>query len=70
MVDKQEENQVQTAIRLPESWLERIDKLADGMSQPGRPATRAGAPTHCEHNVALTDEWAKRFIREVGEKNQ
>ena len=22
------------------------------------------------HNVALTDEWAKRFIREVGEKNQ
>ena len=22
------------------------------------------------HNVSLTDEWAKRFIREVGEKNQ
>ncbi len=30
----------------------------------------SNAPTRCEHNVALTDEWAKRFIREVGEKNQ
>jgi predicted DNA-binding protein len=43
MTDKPEENHVQTAVRLPESWIERIDKLAESMSQPGRPATRAGA---------------------------
>jgi predicted DNA-binding protein len=43
MGDKQEENQIQTAVRLPESWIERIDKLAESMSEPGRPATRAGA---------------------------
>jgi predicted DNA-binding protein len=43
MVDKQEESQIQTAVRLPASWVERIDKLAESMSQPGRPATRAGA---------------------------
>lgn len=53
MVDKQEENQVQTAVRMPESWLDRIDKLAENLSEPGRPATRAGAPTHCEHNVFM-----------------
>lgn len=43
MGDKQEENQIQTAVRLPESWLQRLDKLAEGMSRPGVPATRTGA---------------------------
>jgi predicted DNA-binding protein len=36
------ENQTQTAIRLPDSLLERIDKIAERMSQPGlNPVTRA-----------------------------
>ncbi|HEY5049343.1 MAG TPA: hypothetical protein VII50_00465 [Acidothermaceae bacterium] len=44
MVDKQgHEHQVQTAIRIPESWVDRLDKLAKIMSAPGVPATRAGA---------------------------
>jgi len=33
--------QVQTAIRLPESLLDRVDKLAEKMSQPGMRVTRA-----------------------------
>lgn len=33
--------QVQTAIRLPEPLLERIDKLAENMSKAGVPITRA-----------------------------
>jgi len=40
MSDKQEQ-QVQTAIRLPESLLDRVDKLAETMSQPGMRVTRA-----------------------------
>jgi predicted DNA-binding protein len=33
--------QVQTAIRLPESLLARLDKLAMRLSRPGAPATRS-----------------------------
>lgn len=40
MNDKQEQ-QVQIAIRLPESELERADKLAGRMSRPGLRLTRA-----------------------------
>ncbi len=40
MNDKQEQR-VQTAIRLPESLLKRLDKLAERMSRPGLTITRA-----------------------------
>lgn len=40
MADKQDP-QVQTAIRLSESLLSRVDKLAVRMSQPGLRVTRA-----------------------------
>jgi hypothetical protein len=39
MTDKQEET-VQTAFRIPKSWLEHADKLAERLSQPGMQATR------------------------------
>ena len=42
MTEKQEQ-QIQTAIRLPESFLTRLDKLAERMSQPGLKITRAEA---------------------------
>lgn len=38
-----QEQQVQTAIRLPKSIIDRIDKLAERVSQPGMRATRADA---------------------------
>ena len=38
-----DEEQVQTAIRIPRSWLETLDKIAVKMSRPGNPVTRAGA---------------------------
>lgn len=38
---KEEETQVQTAIRIPESWVVEFDKLAGLMSEPGRQASRA-----------------------------
>ena len=41
MSDKHQEQQVQTAIRVPESLLERVDKIAEAMSQPGMRVTRA-----------------------------
>lgn len=41
MIDKKEkEPQVQTAVRVPESWLVRLDRLAEKMSRPGMPVTR------------------------------
>ncbi len=40
MADK-EENQTQTAIRIPDSLLERMDKLAEQMSKPGLQISRA-----------------------------
>jgi predicted DNA-binding protein len=40
MVDKKEQ-QVQTAIRVPASWLGRLDKIAERLSQPGMRVTRA-----------------------------
>lgn len=45
MVDKQEKQEIhiQTAIRVPESWLERIDKIAQSMLNPGVPITRTAA---------------------------
>ena len=39
MSEKQEQT-VQTAIRVPESWLTRLDKVAENMSQPGMRVTR------------------------------
>jgi predicted DNA-binding protein len=38
---QQQEQQVQTAIRLPEALLERVDRIAETMSQPGMRVTRA-----------------------------
>lgn len=40
MTDKQEQ-QIQTAIRVPESWLGRLDELARQASRPGVRITRA-----------------------------
>jgi predicted DNA-binding protein len=40
-VTEKQEQQVQTAIRLPESLLARVDKLAERMSRPGMRVTRA-----------------------------
>jgi len=37
----EKEPQVQTALRLPESLLARVDKLAESMTQPGMRVTRA-----------------------------
>jgi predicted DNA-binding protein len=34
------EQVIQTAVRVPESWLERLDKLAEKLSQPGITLTR------------------------------
>lgn len=39
MSEKQEQ-QIQTAIRFPKSFLERLDKIADRMSEPGMRVTR------------------------------
>jgi len=39
MTDKQEQ-QVQTAMRVPESWIDRFDKIAERMSRPGMPVNR------------------------------
>jgi len=51
---KQEE-QIQTAIRLPKSILKRIDRLAENMSQPGlNSITRAEA-----HRFALLEGLVK-----------
>jgi predicted DNA-binding protein len=35
------DKQIQTALRLPESLLARVDELATHMSQPGMTVTRA-----------------------------
>lgn len=35
------DHQTQTAVRLPDPLLARIDKLAERMSAPGMPVTRA-----------------------------
>ena len=40
MTTKQEEKQVQWAVKLPESFLERADKLAEEMSEPAMRFTR------------------------------
>lgn len=39
----EKENTTQTAVRLPDSWLERLDKIAERMSQPGITLTRTEA---------------------------
>jgi predicted DNA-binding protein len=45
------DQQIQTAVRLPESYLERLDKLAERMSQAGlNRVTRAEA-----HRFALLE---------------
>ncbi len=40
---KKQENQVQMAIRVPESWLPRLDKIAEQVSPPGVRLTRTEA---------------------------
>jgi len=61
MTEKQE-NQVQTAVRIPESWLERLDGLADRLSQPGMRVTRAEALRLAAHRglVAYETEGKKK----------
>lgn len=34
------DRRIQTAIRLPQSLLDRADRIAERMSQPGLPVTR------------------------------
>lgn len=41
MTAAKQEGQVQTAIRLSPALLARLDKLAERMSEPGMPVTRA-----------------------------
>lgn len=41
MADKQEQNEIQTAIRIPKSWLDEFDQLAEQMSEPGMNVSRA-----------------------------
>ena len=48
MSTERESNDVQVAIRLSSAWLERLDKLAERMSQPGIQLTRTDL-----HRVAL-----------------
>ena len=38
-----EEETEQTAVRVPKSWLARLDKIAEGLTEPGRVTTRADA---------------------------
>lgn len=38
-----EEDQIQTAVRLPKSWFARLDKLAEQLSQPGLTLSRTDA---------------------------
>jgi len=61
MADK-EEAQVQTAIRIPESWIERIDKIAEQMSKPGMQISRADVHRIGLHRgiVELEKETKKR----------
>lgn len=41
-MNTKKKTQTQTAVRLPDSLFARIDKIAEGMSQPGvNPVTRA-----------------------------
>jgi len=40
-MSEKQDHQVQTAIRLSEALLARIDKIAERMSQPGMQVTRA-----------------------------
>lgn len=49
MTAKQEE-QIQTAIRIPKSLLRRIDRLAEHMSKEGMLITRADV-----HRIAIFD---------------
>ena len=49
MAGKQEEHE-QTAVRLPKSWLERLDKIADRMSRPGVRVTRTAALRDALHH--------------------
>jgi predicted DNA-binding protein len=61
MTDKQDQ-QIQTAIRVPESWLDRLDKIAERMSRPGMRVTRAEALRMAAHRgiEALEAEGKKR----------
>jgi len=43
MATEKEETQIQTAIRIPASWLERFDKIAEQRSEPGLQLNRTDA---------------------------
>jgi predicted DNA-binding protein len=49
MSDKNDEEQIQTAIRIPRSWLERFDKLAEQQSNPGMQISRADVHRQAIH---------------------
>jgi len=57
-----EEETVQTAIRIPESWMERLNKIADRLSQPGMRVTRTEALRMAAHRgiVEMEAEGKKR----------
>lgn len=42
-----EENDIQYAVRVPGSWLERLDKIAEHLSRPGIRVSRAEALRAC-----------------------
>jgi len=42
-VKDEQDEQVQTAIRIPKSWLQRLDKIAEEMNQPALRILRADA---------------------------
>lgn len=43
MSNEKEEAQIQTGVRIPESWFDRLDKIAERLSQPGLPVKRTEA---------------------------
>lgn len=61
-MSEEREPQVQTAIRLPESMINRLDSVAKKMSQPGMPVTRTEVLRLAAHRGLdeLEAEWKKR----------
>ena len=62
MTTDKPEQQLQTAIRYPESWADRMDKIAERMSQPGMRVTRAEVVRLALHRgiVEMESEGKKR----------
>lgn len=60
---KEEEEHVQTAVRVPKSWISRLDKIAEKLSSPGARVTRADAlrmATHFGMNELETKQQDKK----------